>query len=298
MHLPVLKREIIQYFQVEANQNFVDATIDGGGHAKALLKNNAPQGKVLGIEIDPAVADRLKSLKTEFGKRLIVVNDSFVNLKRIVEEQNFGVINGILFDLGLSSWHLKQGGRGFSFQINEPLDMRFGEQSLTALEIINLWPPEEIKKILKDFGEERFAAKISEAIVKQRKIKKITTTDELIEVIKQATPRWYHFQKIHPATRTFQALRIAVNDELENLKLVLPQALAILAPEGKIAVISFHSLEDRIVKNFFKEKQKSGEMKILTKKPVSPDNEEIKLNPASRSAKLRVALKIKNKCVN
>jgi 16S rRNA (cytosine1402-N4)-methyltransferase len=196
-----------------------------------------------------------------------------------------------LFDLGFSSWHLEESGRGFSFKQNEPLDMRYNTDlnKLTAKEITNNWTEKEIEKILKKYSQEKFAKRISKKIIEQRELKPIKSTFELIEIIKQSVPSWYQHKRIHFATKTFQALRIAVNDELNNLKQALPQALEVLEKEGRLIVISFHSLEDRIVKNFLKENSKS--LRILTKKPIRPSRAEIINNPRSRSAKLRAAVK-------
>jgi len=279
MHIPVLQKEVLQYLDPKPNENFIDATIDGGGHTTTILGKIKPNGKVLGIELDKDICVKLSLTQTE---RLVLVNDSYVNLKEIVKKSKFTSINGILFDLGMSSWHLEESGRGFSFMRDEPLDMRYSlENNLTDEKIINNYSQEEIEKILKEYGEERFARRIAKRIIKERPIK---TTLQLVEIIKRVVPGR---TKINPATRTFQALRIAVNDELNNLRKVLPQAIKVLAPGGKIVIISFHSLEDRIVKNFFK----SSNLNILTKKPVRPSKEEIKINPRSRSAKLRAAMK-------
>lgn len=283
IHIPVLQKEVLQYLDPKPNENFIDATIDGGGHTAAILGKIKPNGKVLGIEIDPEIYQKLKSKNLD---RLVLTNDSYVNLKSILEKKNFRPVNGILFDLGMSSWHLEESGRGFTFMKDEPLDMRYSlENNLTAEKIINNYSQEEIEKILKEYGEERFARRIAKRIIKERPIK---TTLRLVEIIKRVVPGR---TKINPATRTFQALRIAVNDELNNLRKVLPQTIEVLAPEGKIVIISFHSLEDRIVKNFFREEAKKGPLKILTKKPIRPSKEEIKINPRSRSAKLRAAVK-------
>jgi 16S rRNA (cytosine1402-N4)-methyltransferase len=215
----------------------------------------------------------------------------------MVEKYNLKPVQGVLLDLGLSSWHLEKSGRGFSFQKNEPLDMRYDTRcqisnvkcrNLTAMEIINSWSKEQIEKILKEYGEEKFAPRIANQIVKKRKTKPIKTTFELVEIIKSATPAWYHHQRIHCATRTFQALRIVVNNELKNLETVLPQAVEILVKGGRLVVISFHSLEDRIVKNYFRNNKR---LKILFKKPIRPDWEEKLKNQRSRSAHLRAAEK-------
>jgi len=287
MHIPVLQKEVIQYLDPKSNENFIDCTVGEGGHALAILEKTAPKGKILGIDADPEI---IKSLK--LSSRIILVCDSFVNLKEVVEKTRFKSVQGILFDLGLSSWHLEESKRGFSFQRNEPLDMRYNPRSpLTAARIVNYYSFQEIEKILKEYGEERFAQEIAKEIITIRKIKPIETTFQLAEIIKRATPRWYHWKKIHPATRTFQALRIAVNDELNNLRKTLPQTIEILKPGGRLVVISFHSLEDRIVKYFYREQASVNRLKILTKKPVTPSKEEMKINPRSRSAKLRACLK-------
>jgi len=288
MHIPVLQKEVIQYLDPKSNENFIDCTVGEGGHALAILEKTAPKGKILGIDADPEI---IKSLK--LSSRIILVCDSFVNLKEVVEKTRFKSVQGILFDLGLSSWHLEESKRGFSFQRNEPLDMRYNPRSpLTAARIVNYYSFQEIEKILKEYGEERFAQEIAKEIITIRKIKPIETTFQLAEIIKRATPRWYHWKKIHPATRTFQALRIAVNDELNNLRKTLPQTIEILKPGGRLVVISFHSLEDRIVKYFYREQASVNRLKILTKKPVTPSKEEMKINPRSRSAKLRAAMKL------
>jgi len=304
IHVPVLKKEVLEILDPKPNQNFIDCTIEEGGHALAILEKTNPNGKILGIDWDQEVIKSLKSKveSLKLSQRLILVNDSFVNLKEIVKKENFKDVEGILLDLGLSSWHLEKSGRGFTFQKDEPLDMRYNiitfgrsDQSyyeLTAGKILNEWPEKEIEKILKEYGQERFAKRISKKIIEERKIKPIRTTFQLVEIIKRATPVWYHHKKIHFATRTFQALRIAINDELENLKKVLPQALEILERNGKLVVISFHSLEDLIVKNFFKKNFKKGLLKIITKKLIRPSAEEMKSNPRSRSARLRSALKL------
>jgi len=316
VHIPVLQKEVLQYLDPKPNENFIDATIDGGGHATAILQRNKPNGRILGIELDAELYQKLKARIAEFSifldrakretprraafqfsKRLILVNDSYTNLKKIVEKYSFGPVSGILFDLGMSSWHLEESGRGFTFMKDEPLDMRYNIecqnsnvkcQNLTAEKIINEYSYQNVEKILREYGEERFSRRIAKKIVEERKINPVKTTLQLVEIIRRAVPGR---TKINPATRTFQALRIAVNDELNNLRKVLPQTIEVLAPGGKIVIISFHSLEDRIVKNFFREEAKKGLLRILTKKPVRPSEEEIKINPRSRSAKLRAAVK-------
>lgn len=293
IHIPVLRKEVLGYLNPKSGENFIDCTVGEGGHSLAILERVLPKGKILGIDWNQKLVDDLKEKIETLGveKNFIVVCDNFINLDKIVEKYKFGPIKGILFDLGVSSWHLKEGGTGFSFLKNEPLIMRYSldnRKDLTAKEIVNHWSEKEIIKILKDYGEERFAKRITKEIVEERKEQPIETTFRLSEIIKQATPSWYHHRKIHPATRTFQAIRIAVNDELDNLKKALGRAVEVLEPEGRLVVISFHSLEDRIVKNFFKD---NDSLKILTKKVISPSGEEIKANPSSRSAKLRAVNK-------
>ena len=274
----------MQYLDPKPNENFIDCTFGGGGHTKDILEKIEPRGKVLAIDWSPEMA------KQAAKKNLIVVCDNFANLKEIVKKNNFNRVKGILFDLGMSSWHLSESGRGFSFQKREPLDMRYSlENQLTAEKIVNYWSKFDIEKILKEYGQEQFAGQIAERIVEARKTKQIETTSQLTAVIEKAVPKRYLHGKIHFATRTFQALRIAVNGELDNIKETLPQALEVLEPGGRLVVISFHSLEDRIVKNFFVHEPS---LKLLNKKPVIPVSREIRANPKARSAKLRAVIKI------
>jgi len=290
IHISVLKKEVIEYLNPGFNENFVDCTAGGGGHTAAILERNGPIGKVLGIELDPTLYQQLKQTIGD-SDRLVLVNDSYANLKEIVEEWRFKPIQGILFDLGMSSWHLEKSKKGFSFLRNEPLDMRYNSRnSLTAEEIVNQWQESEIEKILREYGEESFAKRISGEIIRMRKIKPIKNTFQLKEIIERSIPRKYHSRKINPATKTFQALRIAVNDELGNLRKGLTQSLEVLDAGGRLVVISFHSLEDRIVKRFFREN--IPHLEILTKKPVIPSEAETEINHRSRSAKLRAAIKI------
>ena len=306
MHIPVLKKEVLEYLDPRPNQNFIDATIDGGGHALAILEKIAPHGKLLGIDRDEKMVEQLKfqvsgSLPAEatpqalqagrFQDNLLLVCDNFDNLKEIAAREKFGQVQGILFDLGMSTWHLKESGKGFSFQRDEELDMRYSVENSkqsNAKEIVNKWSEKKIRQILKDYGEERFNKEIAKEIIEARKRHLIATTFQLVDIIEKAVPAWYRQQKIHAATKTFQALRIAVNDELGSLQRVLPQALEVLDVGARLVIISFHSLEDRIVKIFFKE----NKIKILTKKPVRPSKQELAENPNSRSAKLRAGMKL------
>ena len=276
-------------FRSKQNENFIDCTLNGGGHTQIILEKITPNGKVLGIEWDKEIYENIQKQKIE---GLIAINDSYANLKNIVVENNFKNVHGILFDLGMSSYQIDESEKGFSFTKNQPLIMTYGETDRNAKEIVNRYSPSELEKLISEYGEENFAKKIAKKIVEKRNLKPIETTFELVEIIKQATPAYYHHQKIHFATRTFQAIRIEANQELENIKIVLPQAIEVLKPGGRLVIISFHSLEDRIVKNFFREQEQLGIIQIVTKKPITATAEEAEDNPRSRSAKLRSIIKI------
>lgn len=291
MHIPVLLNEVIKLLDPKENENYIDATLGEGGHTLALLQKTSPAGKVLGIDLDPETLEIAHRKLQAFGDRLVLVNDNFKNLEEVIENQKFKEISGIVFDFGMSSRDIDESGRGFSFLKDEPLLMNFGSDAmLTAENIVNGWPEGELEKIISLYGEEKFARQIARGIIARRLVKPIKTTFDLVEVIEKATPNFYHHGKIHPATRTFQALRIAVNDELNSIQKGLEASLKVLSSGAKIAAISFHSLEDRIVKNFFRDNKKT--LKILTKKPVVPAQVEILNNSRARSAKLRVAQKI------
>lgn len=271
MHVPVLKKEVLEVLDPKPNENFIDATYGFGGHSKDILEKIKPKGKVLGIEQDKEIFKKI-----EKKERLILVNDSYVNLDKIVKKNEFGPIAGTLFDLGLSSWDLEESGRGFTFKKEEPLDMRYNTaQELTAEYIVNNYSEKDLQRIFKEYGEERFARIIARRIIKERPLK---TTFDLRKLIPKKT-------KLH---RSFQALRIEVNDELNNVKRGLTQATSALIKGGRIGVISFHSLEDRIVKHFFKN---NSNLNILTKKPIIARKEEIEDNYRSKSAKFRGAIK-------
>ncbi len=285
MHIPVLKEEVLKYLNPKPNQNFIDCTIGSGGHAKAILEKTKPGGKVLGIDRD---RENIGNLEKEKIENLILSEGNYSNLKEIIEKNNFKNISGVLLDLGYSSFHVDDSLRGFSFLKDEPLDMRYSyKDSITAEEIINKWSNKDLENIFKTYGEERFSKIIAQRIIEKREINPIKTTLQLVEIIKESIPKKFQSKKIHPATKVFQALRIEVNQELENLKEVLPQTIDVLQKNGRVVVISFHSLEDRIAKHFFKNLFKENKVELLTKKPVMADESEVQKNLRSRSAKLR-----------
>jgi len=293
MHIPVLKDEVLEYLDPRENENFIDCTAGEGGHTFAILERTAPNGKVLAIDKDVRNIELIKARANEEGlnNRIITQEGNYADIDKIVKKEGFNNVSGFLFDLGLSSWHIDESGRGFSFRRDEPLDMRYHSgDGVTAWEIVNSWPPKEIELILREFGEERFAKRITEAIISRRKVRKIDISSDLAGVISDNIPKT---KRIHPATQTFQALRMVVNSELENIGKALPLALENLERDGRMAIISFHSLEDRLIKRFFREMAAEGRVRILTKRPVVPSEEEIKNNSRSRTAKLRVLIKIK-----
>ncbi len=286
-HYPVLHREIIEFFKLTKGNTIVDATVGGGGHSYLILKN-FPEKKIIGIDKDDYALEKAYERLKEFEGRFTLVKSSFKDLDKVLDKLSIDKVGGFLFDLGVSMFQLKT-ERGFSFQRDDFLDMRMDKtQSLTAYEVVNKYPQHMLEKIIKDYGEERFYKKIASAIVNYRKKKPIETTKELENIIFHAYPRKARYGRIHPATRTFQAIRIEVNDELSELETALMKAIERLDKGGIMAVISFHSLEDRITKKIFKEYEKLKKVKNLTKKPIVPKEDEIKENPPSRSAKLRV----------
>lgn len=280
MHKSVLLHESIDGLELKEKDIFLDGTFGGGGHSKEALKR-FPKIQVIGLDQDPEVKER----SPEFDVR----TENFRNLDKALE----GIKpNAILLDLGFSSDQLDSSGRGLSFQKDEPLDMRLSGQGITAAEILNSWDEEAIELILRGFGEEKYSRRIADAIASRREVQPFKTTAELVDTIRGAVPGTYRHGKINPATRTFQALRIAVNEELTALEDGLEKGFEALAPGGRFAIISFHSLEDRIVKNFFRDKARLGNAKLINKKPITPSEEEIAENPRSRSAKLRIIEKI------
>ena len=290
-HVPVLVKEVLEYLNIQPGNKIIDATLDGGGHTQAILEKY-PDVKILGIEFDPVL---FKSLLRQLAdeKRLIKINDSYVNLKNIAEKYGFEP-DGILFDLGLSSWHYEESGRGFSFKRNEILDMRFNPEveAISAVDIVNKYSEDELRELISYLGEEQFAGNIAKNIVRARREKPIIMTEDLVNVISRSVPEWYKQQKINFATKTFQALRVKVNDELGNVRKGVQAAIEVLKPGGRLAVISFQGLEDKTVKEVFKENVKAGAIKLAVKGTIRPSWEEQRTNPRSRSAKMKVAQKV------
>ena len=295
-HKSVLLHEAIDGLDIKKGDIFVDGTLGGGGHSEEVCKSFGDTVSIIGIDLDKDATSRTEIRLKDFKSNIKYVQGSFRNIDTILDSLSVKYVDKILFDIGLSSNQFEDSGRGFSFQKDEPLIMSFKkdltENDLTGREILNNWDEENIRAILEGYGEEQFAWKIAKAIVARRMVKPIETTFDLVEIIMGATPKFYHHRKIHPATKTFQALRITVNDEIESLKEGIRKGFERLNKKGRLAVISFHSLEDRAVKQFFKQKSDNGEGKLITKKPIIPTDDEINLNPRARSAKLRIIEKL------
>lgn len=288
LHIPVLVNELLGFINFQKGI-VVDCTFGGGGHTKAIL-DNFQEISVIGIDQDEDSIKRGLELKNIYGERLKLYKENFRNVDLVLDEEGLGNVNFFLLDLGVSSDLLFDEERGFSFMKSGPLDMRMDKSNeITAGFIINTYPKERLADLFYKYGEEKFSRRIAKAIVEYRKKKRIETTDELAKIIKECSGKR---QKIHPATRVFQALRIYINDEIGALEEFLKKSLNLLTSGGRIGVISFHSIEDRVVKNFFRQKEKEGALKILTKKPIVPSEKEIKANVRSRSSKLRVGEKL------
>jgi 16S rRNA (cytosine1402-N4)-methyltransferase len=302
IHTPVLLSEALKALAVQPGGRYIDCTLGSGGHAAAILDHSSPGGQLLGIDADPYAMEIAKDRLQHYKDSILLVNDNFANLQSICIKYDFFPVHGILFDLGLSSLQLNGSGRGFSFQHDAPLDMRFNpSQKITAADIVNTTPEARLAQIIKTYGEEIRSYRIAREIVKARPIE---TTLQLAQLIEKTIGRR---GKIHPATRTFQALRIAVNHELEHLETALRQAVDLLGYEGRLVVISYHSLEDRIVKQFMKKEAKAcicppgtpacvcghtPSLRLINRKVIIPTETEIDVNPRSRSAKLRAAERI------
>ncbi len=283
MHIPVLLEESTDLLLGNGGKLYVDCTIGLGGHTHRILEKN-PQAFVIGIDRDPYALEMAQENLKDFEGRYSLYNANFSDLDQVLKMEGLSQVDGFLFDLGVSMLQLKS-PRGFSFQRDEPLDMRMNpEDRLSAYQVVNNYSERDLERIFKEYGEEPYAKRIARAIVLARAKKPIETTLELVEIITSVLP--YKCGRIHPATRVFQAIRIEVNEELKSLEIALQKTLDFLRSGGRVVVISFHSLEDRIVKNFIK-----THLKPLTKKPITPTMEEVKKNPASRSAKLRAGEK-------
>jgi 16S rRNA (cytosine1402-N4)-methyltransferase len=306
--MPVMQREVIESLRCGPGGIYVDGTVGGGGHAGEILRHSAPDGLLIGLDVDDDALRESGERLRPFGSRKILVKGNFADIDTILASLNIREVDGILLDLGVSAHQLKTANRGFSFSLNAALDMRMDQSGgLSALDIINTFPEKELESIIKDYGEEMMAARIVKRISMRRKTSPIETTAELADVIVKALPSPFKTRKIHPATRTFQAIRIYVNNELLNLHNAVNRGVDVLRKSGRFSIISFHSLEDRIVKDGFRSWDKGcicppslpvcachrkAKLKILTRKPITPAASEIESNPQARSAKLRTAERI------
>ena len=298
-HTPAMIQEVRSLLSLLPGDTFIDATLGNGGHAASLLDMTAPNGELLGLDADPEMLARAKERLHPYDNRITLVNDNFSNLSSVAEKVGFHPVAAILFDLGLSSFHLDSESRGFSYKSLSPLDMRLNpSQSLTAADVVNTYSERELTQTIADYGEEPFARRIAKAIVKNRPIE---SSRELGQVIESVAPR--RGRRLHPATRTFQAIRIQVNNEMENLESALRQAIKLLQEGGRLAIIAYHSLEDRIVKLFMRQESRDcicpperalctcdhkATMRIITKKVIKPQIQELHSNRRARSARLRV----------
>lgn len=295
-HCPVLLAEVLEYLNCQSGRVYVDGTVGSGGHARAILEQSSPTGRLIGLDWDEQAIGRAQENLAVFRKRVELRKGNFKDLKTILESFSLVGVDGILLDLGVSTEQLEDRERGFSFRWEAPLDMRMSRDTkITARELLQELSVPEMSDIFRQYGEERWAHRIARAIARRRQVKPLGTTRELVELIEKSVPGRHG--RIHPATRIFQALRVAVNDELGNLRAFLGQSTDLLLPGGRLCIISFHSLEDRIVKEHFRQwaKGQNGEsprLRILTPKPVVPSSGEVLANPRARSAKLRAAEKI------
>lgn len=287
-HLPVMREKVVEMLNVKQNGIYVDATTGLGGHAEAVLHGIGSDGKLIGIDRDDEALQRAKKRLSD--SRVTLMQGNFADMEYLLSTDGITSVDGVLFDLGVSSMQLRSPWRGFSFASDAPLDMRMDRnQKLSAFDIVNRYPEHALEKIFREFGEERLSRKIAKAIIQWRERKPIETCSELAQIVEKT---YGTRGRIHPATRTFQALRIAVNQELAQLTKGLHASLNLLKQGGRLCVISYHSLEDRIAKHFIADNAKKKVLRIITKKPITPAPEELRTNPSSRSAKLRVAEKI------
>lgn len=293
LHLPVLLQEVMEYLKLAPGDTVLDATLGGGGHAAQCLKKIGPKGKLIAVDRDPEAIENAKESLSGFKNRIVWVNDNFRNMGDILRLAGVDKVNGAIFDLGVSSHQIDTAERGFSFLKDGPLDMRFSDtQDISACSVVNSFSKDELAEIISEYGEERHAGLVAGGIIRARAKKRIETTKELTEVILAAVGRKYRKVRLHPAARTFQALRIYVNNELDSAKVGVRETIGALATGARICVISFHSLEDRIIKNLFKDAAREEKVKIITKKPISPGRDEIRTNSRARSAKLRCAERV------
>lgn len=310
-HIPVLLEETLEYLDPKSGGVYIDGTLGGAGHSLEIVKRITPGGMLLGIDQDSNAIDAAKKHLEAYKENVIIVHDNFKNIKAIAEESGFNDVDGILLDIGVSSHQLDEEERGFSYMHDGPLDMRMDtDRDYDASDIIESATEQELTRIFRDYGEEKWSARIAKFIIEERKNSRIDTTFKLVDIIKKAIPASARREGGHPAKRTFQALRIAVNDELEVLEQAVRDAVDILKPGGRLAVITFHSLEDRIVKTAFNNMErpctcppklpvcvcgKVPLIKVVTKKPVAAGEKELSVNTRSKSAKLRVAERVSSK---
>jgi 16S rRNA (cytosine1402-N4)-methyltransferase len=291
-HIPVLLQETAELLSVKETDVVVDATVGMGGHAKELARGLGPSGVLIAIDKDANALEGAREVLGSTSFKVYLHEDSYEHLTGILSSHGIEEANVILLDLGFNSEQISQSGRGFSFERDEPLVMSYkvnpGKNDLTAERAVNTWSEEHLADVLYGYGEEKFARRIAKMIVQRRLSRPIRTTKDLVEIVKSATPRWHGYGKRHIATRTFQALRIAVNDEIETLRRGLQASLAHLASKGRMGVITFHSTEDRVVKHFFANASRGGLGSLVNKKPITSSRVEVRGNPRSRSAKLRV----------
>jgi len=292
-HIPVMVKEVLYYLSPREGGIYVDCTVGTGGHSLAILQKTGGKVKLVGIDWDEEVL-RIASKRLEpYRESVILVQENFAEIDSVLKKYDLGKVDGFLYDLGVCQVHFDDFSRGFSFREDAPLDMRMDRRKdITAAHLVNSLSKRELEEIFFKLGEERWARRIAEFLVEERKRKPVVTTGQLVEVLRKAIPaKFRRGRRLHFATRVFQALRIAVNQELENLKISLSRAISLLGEGGRICVISYHSLEDRIVKQKFKQMEGKG-LLLLTRRVVKPSFEEVKANPRSRSAKLRAAQKV------
>lgn len=296
-HKPVLLNEVLKYLNPNPGEFFIDGTVGSGGHAIAILEKIMPRGKFLGLDLDSAAIRRtekriakISGFQFLISKQIILLRGNYAEIPKIIKKEKLGKADGFLLDLGFSSEQIESSGRGFSFKRDEPLVMTYDSKTKPVSLILKELKEDELAEVISSFGEERFASRIARAIKRELAKGTIETSGRLAEIIRRAVPKSYERGRIDPATRTFQALRIYANKELENLEKVLRELPDILKKGGRVAIISFHSLEDRLVKENFRRLEKENKIRIITKKPVMASEEEVKINPRSRSAKLRAAV--------